>query len=303
MTDEAWKRGAFDGLTFERVESLLAVADAGGIAKAAPGDPSRQSQLSRQLREVSEALGFEVLARKGRTVELTAEGLRVRALFRELATALDTLKRERSSAPIRATLVAGDSVLRWVLLPKVHEALAANSRVELSLSAVTNGYRSVRDGEFDMAISRARKKEDGMTLSRLGALRYSVFASSALKKSWSASRSLESLPFVYVTGAPDLMQAFEERVGAPRVALQCETFPQAALAVRSGPYAALLPTLAAREFAAGSTFSIELDGLSALALPLALVARERRLDASAALAAFYRSLARLLTGELQESAR
>lgn len=299
MTEESWKRGAFEGLTFERIEGLLAVADAGGIAKAAPGNPSRQSQLSRQLREVSEALGFEVLERKGRSVELTADGLRVRALFRELATALETMKRERSSSPIRATLAAGDSVLRWVLLPSVHEALAANSRVELSLSAVTNGYGPVRDGEFDMAISRARRNEDGMTVSRLGALRYAVFAPSAMKKAWSASRSLRALPFVHVSGAPDLMQAFEERVGAPRVALSCETFPQAALAVRSGHFAALLPTLAAREFAAASTFAIELDGLSALSLPLALVARERRLEASATLAAFYRSLARLLSVSLR----
>lgn len=298
MTEESWKRGAFDGLTFERIESFLAVADAGGIAKAAPANPTRQSQLSRQLREVSEALGFELFERDGRTIALTEDGARVRTLFRELATALDTLKRERSSAPIRVSLAAGDSVLRWLVLPVLHSALGESPRVELSLSAVTSGYRAVRDGEFDLAISRARRKEDGVKLRRIGALRYSLFASSSLKKQWSASRSLSSLPFVRVTGAPDVMQAFEERAGTPRVALSCETFPQAALAVRSGRYAALLPTLAASELPASCAFEITLDGLSSLSLPLALVARERRLDASAALAALYHTLAKQLASAL-----
>ncbi|MFO0562714.1 MAG: LysR family transcriptional regulator [Polyangiales bacterium] len=300
MTDESWKPGAFDGLTFERIESFLAVADAGGIAKAAPNNPSRQSQLSRQMREVSEALGFEVLERKGRGVELTADGQRVRALFRELATALDTIKRDRTSAPVRATLAAGDSVLRWVVLPSVHGALVENPRVDLSLLAVTNGYRAVRDGEFDMAISRARRKEDGIKTTRVGSLRYALFAPRAFKKSWSANRSLKSLPFVHVTGAPDLMQSFEERAGAPRVALRCETFPQAALAVRSGHYSALLPALAASEFDAASTVALELDGLSSLSLPLALVARERRLEASATLSTLYRAIAKQLERALRE---
>lgn len=298
MTDESSVGRPFAGLSFERIESFLAVADAGGIAKAAPGNPSRQSQLSRQIRELGEALGFELTARRGRNVELTVDGLRVQALFRELAASLDAMKRARASAPVRLTLAAGDSVLRWVVLPSLHEALADDGRVELSLSAVTQGYVAVRDGVFDMAISKARKREDGMKRARIGTLRYALFAPRAMHKRWVARRALGDLPFVCVTGAPDLMQAFEERVGAPRVALRCETFPQAALAVRSGHYAALLPALAAQEFSSGSTVALELDGLTALDLPLVLVARERRLEAVPAFAVFFDALAKRLASAL-----
>ena len=39
---------AAGGLSLERLRSFLAVAEAGSIAKAAKGDPTRQSQFSRQ---------------------------------------------------------------------------------------------------------------------------------------------------------------------------------------------------------------------------------------------------------------
>jgi DNA-binding transcriptional LysR family regulator len=300
MTLRSGVEDAFRGLTFERIESFLAVAAAGGIANAAPGNASRQSQLSRQLREVSEALGFEVVERVGRNIELTDDGRRACALFRDFASALGAMKQERTEAPLRLSLAAGDSVLRWVVLPTLHEALSKQHRVDLSLSAVTNGYRAVRDATFDMAICRTRKaRDEGMKTTRVGSLRYAVFAPSAWKRRKDSQRFLESWPFVYVTGAPDLMGSFEELVGSPRIALRCETFPQAALAVRSGHYAALLPTPAARELAEGSVYALELDGLARLSLPLSLVARERRISASPTFAAFYRAMASQLERALK----
>lgn len=298
MTDESRVTKPFSGLTFDRVESFLAVADAGSITKVAPKNLSRQSQISRQIRELGEALGFELVAREGRGLVLTEDGRRVRALFRELESGLDAIKRERASASVRLTLAAGDSVLRWVVLPVVHRSLHDTSRVELSLSAVTQGYLAVRDGAFDMAISRVRKREDGMKLARIGTLRYAVFAPKAWVKRYDRDRSLRALPFVHVTGAPDLMQTFEERVGRPSVALSCETFPQAALAVQSGHYAALLPTLAAQDLSGSGVATLALDGLSALDLPLALVARERRIEAVPTFAALFDTLAKLLASSL-----
>ncbi len=48
------------GLSLDRLKVLIEVRDAGSIAQAAPGDPVRQSQYSRQLRELSEFFGCEV---------------------------------------------------------------------------------------------------------------------------------------------------------------------------------------------------------------------------------------------------
>lgn len=295
MTDASGVTSPFAGLTMERLQSFLAVAEAGGIARAAPGNPSRQSQLSRQLREVSAALGFEVMVREGRGMALTAEGVRLRAMLRELGAGLEALRRARAATPLDVTLAAGDSVLRWAVLPRLHEALAGVEGVSLALHAVTRGFEAVRDGAFDLALSRARRPPDGMRVARVGTLRYGLFAPRALRRRALDAASLATLPWVHVTGAPDKMAALAEALRAtPRVALRCETFPQAALAVASGAYASVLPRLAAPELAAQGVAPVEAVSLAALDLPLALVARTRRLDGAAPLAALFAALAQHL---------
>ena len=299
MTDGSGVAGALRGLTVERIESFLAVADAGGIARAAPGNPSRQSQLSRQLREVSEALGFEVMARRGHGMVLTEAGVRVRAVLRELVAGLDAVRAERADAPVDATLVAGDSVLRWLVLPRLHEALAKAPGVDLAVRAVTRGFTAVRDGDVDFAVARSRPKPDGIASNRVGTLRYALFAPTGAPTA--DARAIAALPFVHVTGAPDAMRKFTETLRhAPRVALRCETFPQAALAVASGRYAAVLPALAARDIPARVAAPVAVSGIGALDLQLALVARARRLDAAPALKVLHAALAKHLKRLLAE---
>jgi DNA-binding transcriptional LysR family regulator len=290
MTEESGPLRPLRGLSVERIEAFLAVAEAGGIAKAAPGNPSRQSQLSRQLRDVSAALGFEVMARDGHGMALTAGGARVRAVLREMVDGLAAARAAQAGAPVAATLAAGDSVLRWLVLPRVHAALAEAPGVELAVRAVTRGFDAVRDGEFDLALSRSRRKPDGLASAPVGTLRYALFAPRALHR-----RAVAALPLVHVTGAPEAMATIADALGAsPSVALRCETFPQAALAVASGHYAALLPALAAAELPASVAPHPDAPALRALDLRLALVARERRLASVPALAALYAALARHL---------
>jgi DNA-binding transcriptional LysR family regulator len=294
MTAEYGQDRPFAGLTLERLESFIAVADAGGIARAAPDNPTRQSQLSRQLREIQRALGFEITRRDGQRVVLTPRGAQLRAMLREFYATLTALRSEHAAQPVSVTLAAGDSVLRWVVLPRLHEVLAHSPGVDLSVRAVTKGFAAVRDGTYDLAICRSRRKPDGMKLTRIGVLRYALFAPRINGKRRGA-RSIATLPFVHVTGAQDLMEKLYETLDvAPSVALRCETFPQAALAVASGHYASLLPITAAREINRTIATPIEGIDLSALDLPLALAARERRLDTVAALDALYASLAKHL---------
>ncbi|MDB4930067.1 MAG: hypothetical protein JWM10_2551, partial [Myxococcaceae bacterium] len=144
--------------------------------------------------------------------------------------------------------------------------------------------------------SRSRRKPDGIASAPVGTLRYALFAPRAMHR-----RALTALPFVHVTGAPEAMATLADALGAePRVALRCETFPQAALAVASGHYAALLPALAARELPARVAAPVEAPGLRALDLRLALVARERSLASAPALAALYAALAKHLKRALAE---
>ena len=70
------------GLSLDRLRVLVEIHDAGSIAQAAPGDLVRQSQYSRQLRELSEFFGCEVAQRRGKLLKLTGRGARLAELAR-----------------------------------------------------------------------------------------------------------------------------------------------------------------------------------------------------------------------------
>jgi DNA-binding transcriptional LysR family regulator len=85
------------GLSLDRLRVLVEINDAGSIAQAAPGDLVRQSQYSRQLRELSEFFGCEVAQRRGKLLKLTTQGSRLAELARTQLRSLQDFKAECAS--------------------------------------------------------------------------------------------------------------------------------------------------------------------------------------------------------------
>src|SRR5690242_14249902 len=67
------------GLSLDRLRSLLEVGAAGSITRAAMGDPVKQSQFSRQIKELEEYFQIKLIERQGKGVCFTQNG---RALAR-----------------------------------------------------------------------------------------------------------------------------------------------------------------------------------------------------------------------------
>lgn len=67
------------GLSLERLRTFCEVAAAGGIAVAADNNPNRQSQFSRQLRELERFFGVELIYRGRGHLRLTAAGSELQA--------------------------------------------------------------------------------------------------------------------------------------------------------------------------------------------------------------------------------
>ncbi len=293
MTDQSVVERVTRGLSIERLESFLAIAEAGGIAKAAPGNPSRQSQLSRQLREVQAALGVRLVAPAGRGVALTTEGVRLRGVLRDLLAGLAAVSRSGAVQPLEVTLAAGDSVLRWVVLPHLAAAVASEATVRITLRAVSDGGAAMRDGDCEMAIVQSGPRGDGLQARRLGTMRFALFVPRAVSRRVLSPAALAALPFVAVTADPEPLRKLEASLRRPvEVALRCETFPQAAQAVASGHFAAVLPALAEMDIPATAAAPIEVPGLGPLRVTLTLLARARTLEATPALARLFPLLAR-----------
>ena len=65
---------AESGLSLDRLKALLAVGSAGNIVKAAGGDPIKQSQYSRQIKELEDFFQTRLTERDGKAIRLTASG-------------------------------------------------------------------------------------------------------------------------------------------------------------------------------------------------------------------------------------
>src|SRR5213594_1602000 len=106
------------GLSLDRLQSFCLVAQAGGVTKAAKGDPAKQSLFSRQIKELEEFFGTELIRRKGRGIVLTEAGTRLETIARESFTALTDFKRDCNGRPVEIAIGTGETVIQWLLMPR-----------------------------------------------------------------------------------------------------------------------------------------------------------------------------------------
>src|SRR5690242_11628257 len=84
---------AESGLSMDRLRALLAVAAAGSIVKAADGDAVKQSQFSRQIKELEDFFHSKLIERQGKGVRLTTNGKELARLSRFFLLGLSNFQR------------------------------------------------------------------------------------------------------------------------------------------------------------------------------------------------------------------
>ncbi|MFO0549208.1 MAG: LysR family transcriptional regulator [Polyangiaceae bacterium] len=243
---------ARSGLSLDRLRSFLLVADAGGIARAAPRAPTRQSQLSRQVAELETFFQTPLVERRGRSISLTAAGERLATVVREALDGLRDVASVTHDRPLELSLGAGHSVLHGWVLPRIGAALDEVPGTSLTLTALSGDEVVTRllDARLDLGIVRSREVVEGLRSRPVGAIRYALYVPRALRPSRGAAPAelLASLPLALQHGDRALaehLRAAAKRLGVeltPR--LVCETFPQAERAMRTGRFASVLPELA-----------------------------------------------------------
>jgi DNA-binding transcriptional LysR family regulator len=142
-----------DGLSLDRLRTFLRVVDAGGISRAAPGQLVRQSQMSRQIRELEAFFGRALVERRGRGLTVTAVGRQLADVVRSALQGLRDVATDAGGAAISFSLGAGDSLLHACVLPRIGE-FATASTVVVSLTALAGADVVTRlgDGRLDFGI-------------------------------------------------------------------------------------------------------------------------------------------------------
>ena len=249
------------GLSFDRLRVLLEVRDAGSIAQAAPNDPVRQSQYSRQLRELSEFFGCELAQRRGKILKLTALGERLAELAREQLRSLQDFRAECKEQSVAFTIGAGDSLIQWLVIPRLGKFVAEFTDTHIAtMNLRTNEIvQQLTDCRLDFGIIRKSANAPGLKAVSLGIVRYvALFPDSLVraKKKITLKQALAEMPLASQTTDGQFTSGLREiakSLDVPLVpALACQSFPQTLAALRSGEYWAIVPEIALKELGSAS---------------------------------------------------
>src|SRR5688572_3052813 len=88
------------GLSLDRLRSFSEIVAAGGISAAAGKDPNRQSQLSRQLKELERYFGVELLVRGRGRLKLTPAGSELHRIVGQAFGALEKFSQSCANQPV-----------------------------------------------------------------------------------------------------------------------------------------------------------------------------------------------------------
>ncbi len=294
---------SFSGLSLDRLRTFLAVADAGGIARAAKDDPVRQSQYSRQVKELEAYFGVPLTRRVGRRITVTEDGVRLAELLRRHFSELDDFRETMNRRPISVRIGAQGSSVDWLLLPALDRCreVLGGAMLECEQQRSAEIVSGVSDGRLDFGLVRADAVPAGMRKRRIGRLRYALFAPRA---AWRAAATVEDVLHGAEMGGlfpgrqfhAQLEEWLAERNITPRIVVRMGSFVQLARLARISGLPCILPEIAAVDF--------DPRRIAGRALPwkhereLVLIANRRSLDRSGLPASSAGALAGILSAAL-----
>ncbi|MBI3878592.1 MAG: LysR family transcriptional regulator [Verrucomicrobia bacterium] len=277
------------GLSLERLHTFCTVVEAGGISKAASGDPNAQSLFSRQIKELEEYFGVELVRRSGRGVVLTSHGKRLAVVVRECLSSLDDFRVECAGTPQRITIAAGDSLMRWLVLPRLKSLrgrLANVSFVFLNLQS-DDILRRIHEGTVDFGLVRDTGTFPTLRRAPLGTLSHALFTASKAGTRETFEKVLMNQPLATLEGEGvfrrELARALSAAGLRARVQLECSSFSLVAAAAQNGDVAAILPDISATELPPEHFRRISSPVLKSLDRKIAFVWNDRTLRLRACL--------------------
>lgn len=243
------------GLSLDRMRSFLKVAEAGNLTKAARGDQVRQSQYSRQIKELEGFFGVALTRRVGRRIEITEEGRRLAMVIHRQFSELDDFRESMAGRSIRICFGSQGSVIDWLLIPRLAEMsrVLGHTIIEAEQMRTMDVVRAVADGRLDFGIVREDSLPPETKRHRLCSVGYAVFAHNALWKGCSSATDLVGkAPVAELLPGGQFVQRWQQWLSQaklhPQVVARVSSFTDLARAVKQGHAAAVLPDMAAVDF-------------------------------------------------------
>jgi len=159
-------------LDITTLRSFVAVADSGGVTRAAGFLHLTQSAVSMQLKRLEELLGLDLLDRSGRTIALTASGDQLLAYARRMVALNDEVIGRLTHQAFEGEVVLGvPHDIVYPLIPRVLQRFNTSyPRVKVRLvSSFTTGLKEqFGRGECDLILTtEATATQNSETISEL----------------------------------------------------------------------------------------------------------------------------------------
>jgi len=192
------------------------------------------------------------------------------------------MSRLRENVPlVTVRLGAGESVLRWFVMPHLGELMASDPPLRFDVHGLTTetAMSEVLSGGIDLAIIRANSVPDELRSEVIKTVRYVLAVPRNLLRSREGAEVFEgrSLPFAELAGDGLFARTVQKTAAALGLNLnpvvQAQTFSLLMSAVESGTAAAFMPEVAAKSLPEQNFALVSADGMSALNRRLSLVWR------------------------------
>jgi DNA-binding transcriptional LysR family regulator len=243
------------GLTFERLDKLCEAAEHLSLARAAKARNTSPESFSRDIQQLEEFFGVELIRQTGRGIELTEFGEQLQAVAREQLQTLSDFKSACMRRAVNLAIGAGDSQLQWLILERLPQIIQRMPNVTFRLSESFYTSR-LRAGTVDLLFTRQGVVKPPLKTRPLGVMSYSLFIPEKFAPH-SASGGfqpelLSRIPIGILDGEGQFQDELQRILKRLNITLDCKiqsfSFPLLARAVKQGVIGAILPNLACRDF-------------------------------------------------------
>jgi DNA-binding transcriptional LysR family regulator len=235
---------AESGLSLDRLRSLLEIGAAGSIVKAAAGDPVRQSQYSRQIKELEDFFRIKLIERHGKGTRLTSNGRELARISRFFMLGLSNFQRGCLAEEQTFRIGASSTFIRQFLLPAVSNpnVLQGGARYLTEAASDDEIERRLHDLTLDFGVITRKEISRPLQQTALNEWHLKLWVPRALHKDEKSVRTAikeRRLPLIWAQ--KELDASYLEFLNGHEPSLTCDTFLEARAAMEQNAVAAVLP--------------------------------------------------------------
>ena len=237
------------GISLDRLTAFCRVAAAGSVTLAAGGNASRQSQFSRQIKELETFFKTKLIERKDGGVVLTDAGEDLHRMAEAQILSLKRFREKQAVEPDKLRVLAPDFLINWLILPRLDKIRQIFPEARLDLSANHGGSMiQTYDQVYGVSLCWAQPDDKPEPQKELGTLRTALFvpkAAAPALRDEAGIRGLAQRLVLRDAGRHPIvpLSTQDGKVSAGEV-IGLDSDLQQADMVAAGEFAAVLPMLA-----------------------------------------------------------